>query len=356
MVIIMKKIVILFITLSMLVGCQIEKKDEFINYEVATIVTTEKFKKSIINYYDSDLKKVKSDTVSYPKLGSHFNQPVYNNEKMYLVPKGLITKYDEKKIAEINLNDGGIKDYDVNHINILNVSVNEKYIYSISNFNSVNYLTQTDKENNYIKEISNDELFYMRLVVCIKDKVCLFEFNSQSDQIQSKLNVYDINLNLLKSIDISSMGENQLKYAVKDNLLFFSNTLLNDQDSNTIGVLNVDDYSLKSITLNDYKPSDLIIYDNHLYVAHTNEVVTEGKKISVINLNNYDDIKQYEINYPIMRMEISHDFIYIMSHDTDKNQLMIIQYSLKDDFKEKNKIVENIEENFYPSVLFVKGK
>lgn len=350
----MKKILILVICLLTLVGCANEKKEFPKDYTVGLVTTTEKKRDSNIKYFNENLEILYEENVDYPALGDTFYQPTYMNNKMYLTPNGLMKQRSEKKILEIELDSGEKKEYKVDKENILNVASNDEYLYTLSNSNKYEYLTMLNKNGDILKEISDTDNI-MTLLVCIEDRVCLFKsrtyYEGEKGKFNSFIEVYDKQLNLLKSIDLSNIAKDQMKFTVKGNLLFFSNDI-NDGEKGLIGIFDVNSYSIQYIELKTSKPSDLIIYGHHLYVAHSDIVIPDKKKISAINLENYQDIKEYNINQTITRMEIYNSNLYILSSSDEKTTLS--KYGIDDLSKELKNVEISVDREmpYYTSVLF----
>lgn len=237
-----------FTYLCSIISCMFKRKKEFSkDYTVGLVTTTEKKRDSNIKYFNENLEILYEENVDYPALGDTFYQPTYMNNKMYLAPNGLMKQRNEKKIVEIELDTGEKKEYKVNNENILNVASNDEYLYTLSNSNKYEYLTMLNKNGDILKEISDTENI-MTLLACIKDKVCLFKsrtyYEEEKEKFKSFIEVYDRQLNLLKSIDLSHIAKDQMKFAAEENLLFFSNDI-NDGEKGLIGIFDVNSYSIQ---------------------------------------------------------------------------------------------------------------
>lgn len=97
----MKKIIKTFIIFTIGFNC-IACNPKRNNYSISVIDTSSTTNKSQITFYDSNLTKKNIYKYNYAELGTHFYQPQYKNSNIYLVPRGIGNKHDEKKIISIN--------------------------------------------------------------------------------------------------------------------------------------------------------------------------------------------------------------------------------------------------------------
>lgn len=338
----MKKIISCFLCLIVLSGCS---KNE--QTSIGIIKTSSYDRDSEIILFDEELNEINRKECESSELGSNFIQPSYQDKYVYFVPRGLIGKYDDKKIIEFNLNENVINEYKVDKINLQGVAVSEDSLYSISNYEGVSYLTQVNKKDGrVINEVtSNDNI--MDLVVYASDKVCLFEYETN----KSYLKIYDKNLKLLETKEITDLGSQHSKYAVYENKVVFSNPYIFDKENNTISILDLENYEIKTIELNHPFPSDIVVENNEIIVSHTNDVDPNGNNISIVDLSNYS-IKEYSIDQPILRMEVLKDNVYILSPNVDgKSNLSV--YDLKNNFKKMKSVQLSLDKNYYYSSLFI---
>ena len=142
----MKKIIKTFIIFTIGFNC-IACNPKRNNYSISVIDTSSTTNKSQITFYDSNLTKKNIYKYNYAELGTHFYQPQYKNSNIYLVPRGIGNKHDEKKIISINKKTRQVHEIYVNKNNIQCVSVSKRYLYTSSNLNMISYLTQYDMKN-----------------------------------------------------------------------------------------------------------------------------------------------------------------------------------------------------------------
>lgn len=343
----MKKLFTFFLCTINLMACTQKNIIKPEHLMVGIVKTTSNTKKSEISFYNENLNLIKSSNCSAGELGTNFSQAIYLDNKAYVVARGVSGKYDDKKVVEIDMNNLSINEYNINRINLQKVGVTNKNLFITSNLNFTNYLTKIDFNSNLQAEITSEN--YMELVAVALDKVCLFESNSNS----SLLKIYNKNLDLIKSIDISSIGNQHAKYTVYKNKLIFSNPYINDVPNNTISIFDLDTYEIKTIALNYPFPNDLLIFNNHLIVSHTSDVQPEGNILSIINLSDFSIEKEVELDEQIMRIELYKDILLVLSPKNEKNISKISTYDLKNNIKKTDTINISLKDNEYISCIFV---
>ena len=143
----MKKIITILLFLVIVVGCSYSVTNPD-NMFLGVIKTSSTRKNSTIILFDKDLnvvQKIKSRTA---ELGTNFNQPSYYENYIYIVPRGLMKKYDDKKIVEIDTDTLKVKEYLIDRINLQKVTANSNYIAATSNLNWNFYISLIDKKTN----------------------------------------------------------------------------------------------------------------------------------------------------------------------------------------------------------------
>lgn len=348
----MRKIryMIMAFLMVLLVGCN---KDKTIGeYEVAVIETTSNKEKSLITYYDDNLEKVGTKSLDYAELGTNFYSPVYHEDEIYIVPRGVQGKHNEKKVISLNLKTGEDTDYTVNKTNIICTAVNKKYLFAGSNLNTVSYLTRTEFKGETEREIAfNNE--YLSLIAASDSYVFVFLSSIDSQNMYSKINVYDSNtLQLKTSIDITEYGINQTKYYIDNNKLYFANAYdKNDQPSNKLGILNLNDFSLSEVILDFNSPDDIqLLSDDRLLISCTDVVQSNGTHIIIYQMDTGNQTS-YDLKVPILNIKSIDDKLYVLSSDNN-----IYIFDMSDDMKFIQSKQHELTEGVYCSNLFVDSK
>lgn len=339
----MKKYFVFLMTIIMLCGCTHNKQYDK-DFQVGFIITTEKKKDSDIVYLDNNLNEIYRQNEKLPTLGDSMNIPMIKDGKMTLVPNGLYLDNNEQKVTSLDFKTGKLETYDVPKFNILNAIIKNDYIYTLNNSNGIEYLTLSDKKGHIIKEIT-DKDYIMTEILDYNDKILVFKSINNEEHIKSYICVYDLNLHLIKEINISDYGYSQSKAIIHNHKLYFVNS---SDNNHSIGILDLDNEQLEKIEL-DMIPNEIAIFKNKLYVSsgiHSQP----GNKICIIQL---DDIKMkiVEVNTYIDKMISNQDGIYTMYSEDGK--IDIRKYDL-DSCKELNKATFQYDSNtpYYPSVLF----
>ena len=303
----MRKIIKIFIIFTIGFNC-IACNPKHNDYSISVIDTSSTTNKSQITFYDNNLIKKSIYKYNYAELGTHFYQPQYKNSNIYLVPRGIGNKHDEKKIISINKKTKQVHEIYVNKNNIQCVSVSKRYLYTSSNLNMISYLTQYDMKNKKYNDLSlNDQ--YLSLVFSTNKYVYCFVNSLNKEFIYSTLQIYDHNLQPIKNIDITNIVEN---------IISFENT-------SYIG--------------------EIVKYKKYLLISHTNEVSLNKAKFTIFNLNN-NKFKTINSNICIKSMAIKNNSLY-----TVDSLNYIYKFDLLNDMKLVKKIKHTSPKNMYISII-----
>ncbi len=333
-----------------LIGCS--TNDKLSDYSIAVIETTSNDEKSLITYYDDNLKKINSNFLDYAELGTNFYNPIYHDDQVYLVPRGLQGKHDEKKVISLNLTDGENNEYDVNRNNIICTATNEDYLFAGSNLNAVSYLTRIKYEDKSEKELAFKSE-YLSLVAVSDQYVIVFLTSVGYENIYSKINIYDIDrLELKKSIDITELGINQTKYCLNNNILYFSNAYdKNDKATNVLGVLDLNDLSLSKVVLECNYPDDIqCLTEDKLLISCTNVVLSDGTKLIELDTKTGEQTI-YDLGIPILNIKASKNKLFVLS-----SEYILNVYSINDGMKLIKSTEHKLTEGNYCSAIFTNDK
>ncbi|MFR1687665.1 MAG: hypothetical protein ACLSVX_10870 [Massilimicrobiota timonensis] len=185
----------------------------------------------------------------------------------------------------------------------------------------------------------------MTEILDYNDKILVFKSINNEEHIKSYICVYDLNLHLIKEINISDYGYSQSKTIIHNHKLYFVNS---SDNNHSIGILDLDNEQLEKIEL-DMIPNEIAIFKNKLYVSsgiHSQP----GNKICIIQLDDRK-MKIVEVNTFIDKMISNQDGIYTMYSEDGK--IDIRKYDL-DSCKELNKATFQYDSNtpYYASMLF----
>lgn len=333
--------------LFFIVGCDGSKGID--HYEVAIIETTSNKKTSLVTYYDENLEKVGSKSLDYAELGNNFYSPIYQDNKVYIVPRGLQGEHNEKKVISMDLKTGEDAEYNVNKTNIICTAVNKNYLFTSSNLNAVSYLTRTDFKSKEEKELTFNEE-YLSLIVASDEYIFAFLSSIDDKKMYSKIDIFDVDtLKLKKEIDITAYGINQTKYYLDNENLYFANAFdKNDQPTNILGILNLKNFTLKRVTLKYNSPDDIqFLNENRLLISCTDVVQSNGTNIIIYEIDTGNQFS-YNLNIPILNIKLNNDKLYVLSSEN-----ILYKYEVTNDFKLIKSIEHNLTDGVYCSTFFV---
>ena len=302
---------LLCILLVLASGCSFSKK-EAIDYELGVIETTTLDRKTRFLYLDKNLNIVRKDHYKASTTSSSAENPSYQGRKVYFVPNGLTDEGIEKKILEVDRDTHQIKFYDVNRVNLQGIAVNEKYTYTISNDNTITYITQTDYHNKKVKELTFHDIITLT-VLRANDKI-IVPYGLIKKTEKQLINIYDTELNLIKKLDLSKYGHGITRLIVIGNKAYMPIS--------------------SKFNYNTYDN------DNNNLIAELDAPRYEGNKITFYHTKTKEE-KVYELKDHLARIERTGDYFYGLSYIKDGYK--ITRYSIKDNMKELN------SKKFYPS-------
>ena len=339
---------VLLVFIFAVTACNKNDKEIF-DCDIAVVETTSNKEKSLITYYDNKLNAVGTKSLNYAELGSNFYRPVHYNEQVYIVPRGLQGRHDEKKIISLNIKNGEDKEISVNKNNIICTAVNGDYIFAGSNLDAVSYLTRTNFNDGNEKEIAfNNE--YLSLLTASDQYVFVFLSSIDFENMYSKMNIYDTKtLELKISLDISDYGINQTKYYLNENKLYFTNSFdKNDHPTNMLGIVDLVDFSLKRVELEFNSPDDIEFIDNKwLVISCTDVVQSNGTNIILYEIDTGEQV-YYDLKIPILNIKVLDDKLIVLGSDNSLNV-----YDINNDMKHLRSIKHKLSEGVYCSTLFV---
>lgn len=243
---------------------------------------------------------------------------------MYLIPEGIFTKKDTKKVLSINKKIFTITKYNIDNIALQNIAVNDDYIYVNSNLNYETFINQFNRSNGNIMETVYAGAYFSS-IVATNDKVFLI-WAKEDDFTTSYIYVVDKELNDINKIDISEYGSGIFKYLVDENYLYLSvNHTLFDEYVSLIMKLNMDTYDIEVIDLELNFPDTILSYKDKIFIAHNDIVTQEGTILSILDkVTNTLETKDLNTNLAYVDI-IGHHFIVV-----DENKITL--FDINEDF------------------------
>lgn len=333
----MRKILIILVLIlaTILVSCKSKKQVYNNDYDIAIIETTGGDNHSSIYYYNNKLELINKYTLPYGTMGNIFYNPVIFNDKLYSIPQGLANEKNLKRVIEFNLEDGGVEEYKIEQLAMNSLAVNSEYIYTCNTVNGISYINQYTLENDIVTSIDIPEVYISNLMVT-DDLLYAFGTIKGENGMESYIYVLDTKLTINEVINITSSGSSQYKAIFVDNYLYFSNLMDNDdKPGDTVSRLSLSNHEIENISLSTPYPSDLLVYNDILLIAHCNLVTNEGNTITFYNLED-ESMQEVTFTHPVTQINIKEDFLYIF----DGNKLY--QYELNKDKVSELKLIKEV--------------
>ena len=107
--IIIKKTILIIITVLLFTGCTFLQSQRNIHYTFGVIETSSARKYTVIKYYNDDSKKVASTKLDEAELGVSFNTISYHNGYAYINNIGLQGHKNPQNVIQIKRNSTEVK-------------------------------------------------------------------------------------------------------------------------------------------------------------------------------------------------------------------------------------------------------
>ena len=210
-----------FVVLS---GCDTTRRDG--QPVVGLIETKQGEYMSRILLYDAELREVGSQSFDYASLGTNWNLSPVVADDLLVIPQGLGNQKNGKEVLCVDLEDYSETSYPIDRVNLYGISGTTEYLYACSNLNGDSFITRVDKKSKETSEISLEDTYVTSIMVHDKR---LYAFASGSplpesalDPNSSWLNVYDLDLNLVSTVEITECGTGQYRPSAWGDYVLFT--------------------------------------------------------------------------------------------------------------------------------------
>lgn len=347
----MKKFLWIFIVILSVfsfTGCQSNKEFDTSKISVGIIETRGNISKSRILFLDDQLKELGTLPLDYANVGETLEKALVKDNTLYVIPKGLDDKKDEKAVLEINLKNLNVKKHTIDQIAMYGITVDDNNIYTANNINGSSYINKCNKDTDKTDTIELKSVYINNLFFADNKLFAFAELINDNNIRTSYIYVYDNNLKLINEIDITQCGASQNKFIEHNGHIYFSNMSdKHDNFNNTVGVLNTKDFSLEIIKLNQNCPLDLQIHNDKLYVSHYNIIQGVGGGFTVYDLKTKEQ-KCTEFNHGAEQMSIANNNMYVLADRT------LYVYDIETMKLINSTEISNMDNNYsYLSGLFV---
>ena len=329
----------------MLIGGCTKQPLAKVNYSVAVVQTTGQSRNSLITYYNNQLKPVRKQHLSYPSLGSTWNNEVYADEYVFLIPLGFMKSEKEHKVLGINRRSGSTMVYPIDRTSLQGIAVSPTHLYATSNLNGVNYITQLNRKNGNTREIELP-LDYVKLLMYHNGN--LFVFSTQLNNIEhNRLFVYNEKMELKREIDLAKIPPYIQKASFLNNKLIFTATSDPNQPIPAqLGIVKLDSWQVSTFPLKEPVANDILTYKNKLIIANTDVVEPRGHSISLVDLDS-KEVTVHDLKSGVDRIALSGDTLYALGADE------LASYDISHDFALKKHINHISAKGLGRSSLFV---
>ncbi|MGJ0848713.1 hypothetical protein ACR77J_18750 [Tissierella praeacuta] len=350
----MKRLVYIVGIIGVLVtinGCSPKlDKSKFLGSEKAKIGIVETIAteyNSSIHWYDKDLNKVSEQKLKYAMLGSSFHNPVYYDNKVFMIPQGLGNKKDSKKVISLDKNNFEITEYSFNNIALNDVAVSEDYIYTINTLNGNTHISRLDKKNNEIKEIIVDKEYFSGITI-LKGKIYAFSSNMLTTFPRFYLYIYNEELDILDKKDITQYGTGQYKFMYDEKYLYAGVTSTKeDKPANSILKVSIDTNAVEIIDIGEEFPNDILQYNNKIIITNHDLVTYEGSKITILDKNT-QELEIVELNRKAEFAGVIGNSLVVADQES------VSLYNIENKFKLiKDIFIEKHEDSYISSIIIL---
>lgn len=301
----------------LLSGCGDKKKvsNEILNKAKIGLVTTVGYEyDSKIEWHDNELNLLATDKFHYASLGSHFNSPIYQNGKVYLIPDGLSNERNGTKIMSINFSNLEVEEYPFSHHGLNHIAVIGNDIYTVNTLDDISYIERynADEKESSIIEIPK---VYTYAIASFNDKLLAFNSKTLDDDTQIYLNVYNKKLSLEKTIDLTSYGMTTGK-CCEDSKYFYTTIAYSNSDKPVSKILRIskEDYSVSVLENIGFSPNDIYVYRDNLIVTNYDSVTNVGTTVRIMDKEGNLQ-KEIDLQKELTLTEIYKDFFIIANDD-----------------------------------------
>lgn len=304
------------------------------SYEVAVVEGSEQAEKSIITYYDKELKEVGKQNFSYGGLCGSV-EPVFYGDKVYLVPDGG-QKTLSDMVLEINVKTGTQKEYHMPKSGIWDIAVDEENIYFVDGQDNDVY--SFHKRSNNVRKVKLTDSDFCD-ALALKDGI-LYAFGEETSCL------YEIDVktfSIVNKVDVSKYGDGVLGtcFYGEDLYIVFSQ-LGEDTELDYIGAYSTVTKKMRKIGLGVKEPLQIRKHNGLLYIVHSDmhDQENTSSSISIYNPKN-GDLKNELLNRHISGINFKNEKMFLYGNHTlaiyseDKNHKFVLEKE-KDVYTQKN--------------------
>lgn len=174
---------------------------------LGVVETRENRSSSRVVFYDDELNELGALSLPYAGVGSESGLTTVRDGMLYLVPKGLMGKRDERALLKVDLTNLGVTKIPLDRINIYEVVATDEHLFAVSNLNGSSFLSRYGLRDEKVIEVELSGVYVTS--VCPLDNHLLV-FCSNAERAPT-LMVCDFELNSLQGVSLVALGSGQYR-------------------------------------------------------------------------------------------------------------------------------------------------
>lgn len=287
----------------------IESSRDTNNIKIGVIETTGYENKSYIHFFDEDLNPLFTEENDFSSISEPFDFPVYQDGKMYAIPKGEFESRNEHCILCYDITSDSYQEYDTGLQAMNSLAVSKNYLFGVNTQNDISTIVRCNISNSECFSKKFPEVYIPKIVVINNflyavlyegEKIFLAEISQET-------------LNIVNQYDITQYGDpcNLLEF---QNKIYISNQYIDTLSgipSTYITVFNQADHTFNQINTKEESPDNLISLNNLLFVSHYDRVQATGNIISVINIQTRKCVS-YDFKHMVKQIATDGEYVYVL--------------------------------------------
>lgn len=274
------------------------QSDGPLNPAVALVETRSTAVPSCIHWLNDSLAEIGQTEIDQAYL-SGWNPPVAHDGLLHLAPVGLTGRNDARSLVTVDLATDNVRTYTVDTVNNYCVAAANNLAFIANNLNMESIVTRVNLADASTKSVSLGS-FIADSVITVNDLLLVFSWDPSSDGENSKISLFDLDLNLLSETPLEDFGSGiERPRALGDSVYFTPWTKATDtpEGYGTVGIFNIDRETLETLDLNE-EVIDAVPTNDGLVLVHGNIHISEDSTIDVELLEYGSWEKKSETSLP----------------------------------------------------------
>ncbi len=221
-----------------------------LNPAVALVETRSTAVPSCIHWLNDSLSEIGQTEIDQAYL-SGWNPPVVHNGLLHLAPVGLTGRNDARSLVTVDIATGNVRTYAIDTVNNYCVAAANNLAFIANNLNMESIVTRVNLADASIKSVSLGS-FIADSVITVNDLLLVFSWDPDSDGENSKISLFDLDLNLLSETPLEGFGSGiERPRALGDSIYFtpWTKATATPEGCGTVGIFNIDREALETLDL-----------------------------------------------------------------------------------------------------------